>query len=44
VPATVVLQYMGTVVVGVLIWVSDSEERWKQFKAPIHRVMVDPRQ
>ena len=42
VPSTVVLQYMLTVVVGVLLWVSDNEERWKEFKTPIRRVMVEP--
>jgi len=42
VPNTVLLQYMITVVVGLLLWVSDNEERWTQFKDPFHRVMVDP--
>ena len=42
VPGTVVLQYMLTVLVGVLLWVSDNEERWRAFKRPIHRSMVDP--
>ena len=40
VPDTVLLQYMLTVLVGVLIWVSDSEERWERFKEPIHETMV----
>lgn len=44
VPSSVVFQYMVTVLVGVLLWVSDNEERWTKFKAPIHRVMVDPDQ
>ena len=44
VPSSVILQFMATVFVGVLVWVSDSEARWKEFKAPIHRVMVDPDQ
>jgi len=43
VPASVVLQYMATVLVGVLIYVSDSEERWALFKAPIHAALVQPR-
>jgi mono/diheme cytochrome c family protein len=43
VPNSVVLQYMATVLVGVLIWVSDSEERWIRFKEPIHAVLVEPR-
>lgn len=42
VPQSVVLQYMATVLAGVLIWVSDSEERWVRFKQPIHAVLVEP--
>jgi hypothetical protein len=34
VPKSVVLQYMVTVLVGVLIYASDSEERWTRFKQP----------
>jgi mono/diheme cytochrome c family protein len=40
-PNSVVFQYMLTVALGVLLWVSDSEERWRAFKRPMHRVMVD---
>src|SRR2546429_6036769 len=29
--------------VGVLIYVSDNEERWARFKEPIHAVLVEPR-
>ena len=29
---------------GGLLWVSDNEARWTEFKEPIHRVMVDPDQ
>lgn len=43
VPNTVVFQYMLTVALGVLLWVSDSEERWRAFKRPLHRVLVDKR-
>jgi hypothetical protein len=43
VPQSVVLQYMATVLVGVLIYVSDSEARWTLFKQPIHAVLVEPR-
>jgi mono/diheme cytochrome c family protein len=43
VPKSVVLQYMATVLVGVLIYVSDSEARWTQFKEPIHAVLIEPR-
>src|SRR5690606_32675958 len=43
VPNSVVFQYMLTVALGVLLWVSDSEERWRAFKRPMHRVLVDER-
>ena len=43
VPASVVLQYMATVTVGVLIYVSDNEERWTQFQEPIHAMLVERR-
>ncbi|HXF96158.1 MAG TPA: cytochrome c [Gemmatimonadales bacterium] len=43
VPDSVVLQYMATVLVGILIYVSDSEERWERFKEPIRAVLVEPR-
>ncbi len=43
VPKSVVLQYMVTVLVGVLIYVSDNEERWRQFKEPIQAVLIEPR-
>ena len=43
VPKSVVLQFMATVLVGVLIYVSDSEERWTRFKQPIRAVLVEPR-
>ena len=43
VPASVVLQYMATVTVGVLIYVSDNEERWAQFREPIHAMLVERR-
>ena len=32
---------MVTVLVGVLIWVSDSDERWNRFLEPIRATMVD---
>lgn len=41
VPATVLLQYMAVALVGILIYVSDSEQRWSLFKQPIHAGMVD---
>src|SRR5947207_13318839 len=43
VPKSVVLQYMATVLVGILIWVSDDEARWTQFKEPLHEVLIQPR-
>ena len=43
VPKSVVLQYMVTVLVGVLIYVSDNEQRWATFKEPINAVLVEPR-
>lgn len=42
VPRSVVLQYMLTAAVGVLIFVSDNEERWSRFKEPIQRTLVEP--
>ena len=43
VPKSVVLEYMAMVLVGVLIHVSDDEQRWKIFKQPIRAAMVEPR-
>ena len=43
VPKSVVLQYMATVFVGVLIYVSDNEERWARFREPLHDALVEPR-
>src|SRR5688572_5508850 len=42
VPNTVVFQYLLTVIVGILLWVSDNETRWSEFKRPIQRTLVDP--
>jgi mono/diheme cytochrome c family protein len=42
VPASVMLQYMLSVAVGVLIWVSENEARWKEFKRPIFEALVLP--
>lgn len=42
VPNTVVIQYLITVAVGILLWVSDNEERWREFKKPIHELLVRP--
>jgi mono/diheme cytochrome c family protein len=43
VPNSVVFQYLATVFVGLLIYVSDSEERWTRFKEPMHAVLVERR-
>ena len=42
IPNSVLFQYLITVGVGILLWVSDNDARWAEFKAPMHRVMVDP--
>lgn len=42
VPNSVLLEYMLVVLVGVLIYVSDNETRWREFKRPIRAVLVDP--
>ena len=44
IPNSVLLQYLITVGVGILLWVSDNDARWAEFKAPMHQVMVDPGQ
>ncbi len=41
VPNSVLLQYMLTVLVGALIYVSDNEERWREFKRPLQAVLVE---
>ncbi len=42
VPTSVVVQYVLTVLVGVLLYVSADQQRWREFKQPIHAVMVQP--
>jgi len=42
VPQSVMVQYMLTVLVGILVWVSDNEERWRKFKEPIRNLLVRP--
>ncbi len=42
VPQSVVVQYTLTVLVGILVYVSDNEERWRQFKQPVLATLVDP--
>ena len=41
VPSSVVLQYMVTVLVGILLYVSADETRWTRFKQPIASALVD---
>ena len=41
VPGSVLLQYMLIALVGVLLYVSDNEARWRQFKGPITATLVD---
>lgn len=42
VPDSVLLQYMATVAVAVLLYVSTDEARWREFKAPLNAVLADP--
>jgi mono/diheme cytochrome c family protein len=41
-PSSVVLQYMATVIVGILLYVSADEQRWREFKQPIVALAVNP--
>ncbi len=41
VPNSVIFQYTLIALVGVLIFVSENEERWERFKQPIHATLVD---
>ncbi len=42
VPNTVIMQYMLTVLVGLLLYMSAEERRWQLFREPIRQTMVDP--
>lgn len=42
VPNSIVLEYTLIAFVGIMIYVSDNEERWRRFKAPIQATLVDP--
>lgn len=42
VPSSVILQYMVTVLVAILLYVSSDEERWTEFKEPVEVVMTAP--
>ena len=41
VPGSVVLQYMFIAIIGILIFVSSDESRWRTFKEPLHATLVD---
>ncbi len=43
VPQSIVVQYMLIVAVGVLIFVSADQERWRRFGEPVHLTLVAPR-
>lgn len=40
VPASVVLEYMFIAIVGILVYVSADEARWREFKAPMADLLV----
>ncbi len=42
VPQSVVVQYMLTVLLAVLLYVSADEERWRAFRGPIRTLLVHP--
>jgi mono/diheme cytochrome c family protein len=42
VPQSVLLQYMAVAIVGLLLYVSADEARWRAFRAPIRATLVDP--
>jgi len=42
VPSSVVIQYMATVLVGVLLYVSASDRRWEEFKQPLRALVTEP--
>ena len=41
VPNSVLIQFMLIVLAGVLVYVSDNEQRWRQFKEPIQATLGD---
>ncbi|MCK5447871.1 MAG: cytochrome c [Gemmatimonadetes bacterium] len=42
VPRSVVWQYVLTMLVGVLLYVSADEQRWTRFKEPVNALLTDP--
>ncbi len=41
VPKSIVVQFVLTALVGILVYVSDNEEKWRRFKEPILAVLRD---
>ena len=41
VPRSVVIEFMFIALIGILIYVSENDSRWNQFKAPIQSTLVD---
>ena len=42
IPNSVLLQFMAIVLVAVLLWASDNEQRWARFREPVRDVMIAP--
>lgn len=42
IPDSVLLQFMLTILVGVLLYVSADQKRWEHFQQPIHQTLGDP--
>lgn len=40
-PTSVIIEFMFIALVGILIYVSENEERWRAFKQPIRATLVD---
>ena len=41
VPNSVVIEFMFIALIGILIYVSENDARWSEFKQPIHSTLVD---
>jgi mono/diheme cytochrome c family protein len=41
VPTSVVIQYMFIAAIGILVYVSTDEARWRRFREPVHAVIVE---
>jgi mono/diheme cytochrome c family protein len=42
VPQSVILQYMAVAAVGLLLYVSADETRWREFRRPVRAALVEP--